>query len=142
MLKAIHKHMTFTTYSNLLILDTIVQITLISHHGKHLRQYLVFESGLAEIPRCELHLSGSHTSIPSPWACPSVLSYTAEVFLVSGPKWFKYSQEMNTSLNYVVSGPAETLVTLQEGQGCRRMVSLFRLSLQALGHYISVALSS
>lgn len=66
MLKAIYKHMTFTIYSNLLILDMIVQITLSSHHGKHLRQYLVFESGPAETPMCELGLSGSHTSIPTP----------------------------------------------------------------------------
>lgn len=66
MLKAIYKHMTFTIYSNLLILDMIVQITLSSHHSKHLRQYLVFESGPAETPMCELGLSGSHTSIPTP----------------------------------------------------------------------------
>lgn len=66
MLKAIYKHMTFTIYSHLLILDTIVQITLSSRDGKYLRQYLVLGSGPAEIPMYELGLSGSHTSIPIP----------------------------------------------------------------------------
>lgn len=124
-------HITFTIYSNLLILDTIVQVTLSSHHGTYLRRYLVFESGPAEISICEFGLSSSHTSIPIPWACPSVLSFTAEVVLVSGPKWFKYSHKMNTNPNDVVSGPAETLLTLWEGQGCWWVVSFYSLSTSA-----------
>lgn len=59
MLKAVYKHTTFYIYT--INTSTAVQITLID---KCLRQYLMFESGPAEIPMCELSLSGSHP-IPS-----------------------------------------------------------------------------
>lgn len=93
--------MTFTVYFNLSILAKQFRLLLLA---KCLRQYLVFESGPAEIPMCELGLSVSLPSLPHPIpsTSPSMFTFTAEVVLVSCPKWFKYRHKMHSGSNYVM----------------------------------------